>query len=158
VQNSKPVANQTGKNTGESDGGSRREALAFVGIDPQSGQQRPIQLAYEKLRDLPRRGLGKVKEAGYIVPEVLGKPTAIFQGLTHDEDEPRRGEGWLCYVGRPTISFEDDGRAVPPRSNRVFLVFVNAEWVAYNWYWYAADPYDGSLPLDHAERFRKRLL
>ncbi len=75
-------------------------------------------------------GAGKLKEAAYVLPEVLLKPTAIFAGLTQDTDEPRRGVGWLCYVGRPTQCFEDNGRAIPAPRNRVFLVFVNDEWVA----------------------------
>lgn len=70
----------------------------------------------------------------------------------------RRGTGWLCYVGRPALCFEDDGRSVPPHQGRVFLVFVTDEWVAYNWYWYAADARQATLPEGHAERFREKLL
>jgi len=138
--------------------GTRRGALAFMGVDPATGRQRPIQLDHDKLKDLPRKGAGKVKEAGFIVPEVLAKPSAIFRGLKRDSDEPRHGSGWLCYVGLPSRCFEDDGRAVQPRSDRVFLVFVTDEWIAYNWYWYAADPYQPGFPQDHAERFLERLL
>lgn len=103
-------------------------------------------------------GAGKVKEAGYVVPEVLLKPTAIFEGLTQDSDESRRGAGWRCYVGRPGQCFEDDGRSMPAPRNRVFLVFVNDQRVAYNWYWCAADPADPTLPDGHATRFRVRLI
>jgi len=123
-----------------------------------SGKQQAIQLDYDKLRDLPRKGLGKVKEAGYIVPEVLAKPAAVFRGLKRDTDEPHRGTGWLCYVGRPRSCFEDDGRSVSPRQDRVFLVFVTDEWVAYNWYWYAADERQATLPEGHAGRFPERLI
>jgi hypothetical protein len=103
-------------------------------------------------------GLGKMKEAAYLLPEVLVRPTAVFSGLTQDTDEPRRGAGWLCYVGRPRQRFEDDGRAIPVQAGRVFLVFVNDEWVAYNWYWYMADPEHPELPEGYAERFRERLI
>lgn len=132
--------------------------MAFFGVDPTTGQQRPIQLDYDKLKDLPRKGQGKVKEAAYIVPEVLLKPSAIFQGLKRDRDEPRRGAGSLCYCGRPIHCFEDDGRNVPPPRNRVFLVFVNDDWIAYNWYWYDADSNQPDLPDGYSERFDRRLI
>lgn len=129
-----------------------------MGVDPATGQQRPIQLDYDKLRGLTRRGLGKVKEAAFLVPEVLARPSAVFRGLTRDTDEPLRGTGWLCYVGRPHECYEDDGRKLPRQPNRVFLVFVNDDWVAYNWYWYAADANQPDLPESHADRFRERLI
>jgi len=103
-------------------------------------------------------GIGKTKEAAYTLPDVLLKPAAVFGGLTQETDEPRRGTGWLCYVGRPTQRFDDNGRAVPASLDRVFLVFVNDEWVAYNWYWYAADPKQPDLPEGHEDRFHKRLI
>lgn len=103
-------------------------------------------------------GAGKVKEAAYVLPQVLLKPTAVFRGLTQDADEPRRGVGWLCYVGRPSQCFEDDGRPVRPPRDRVFLVFVNDEWIAYNWHWCAADARDPELPEEYATRFHERLI
>ncbi len=66
--------------------------------------------------------------------------------------------GWLCYVERPSQCFEDDGRSVAPRPDRVFLVFVNDESVAYNWYWYAFDAAQPTFPEGHAERFKEQLL
>lgn len=144
--------------SGDQRGGTRREALAFPGVDPKTGRTVPIQLAFEKIRALPKLGAGKVKEAGFIVPEVLAKPTAIFQGLTRDADDSKRGAGWRCYAGRPGKCFEDDGRSVPPPPNRVFVVFVNDENVAYNWYWCSSDPSDATLPEGYAERFHERLI
>jgi len=40
----------------------------------------------------------------------------------------------------------------------VYLVFVNEEGVAYNWRWEKCDADDLTLPIDHATRFRKRIL
>jgi hypothetical protein len=39
-----------------------------------------------------------------------------------------------------------------------FSYFINDEWVAYNWYWYMADPEHPELPEGYAERFRERLI
>jgi hypothetical protein len=152
------VDEESGQDRGEEHSGTRRQALGFLGIDPATGKQRTIQLAYEKIKALKRLGPGKMKDAGYLVPEVLLSPTAIFKGLTLDSDEPQRGAGWFCYAGLPTWCFEHDGRQFPAPKNRVFLVFVNDEWIAYNWYWCAADPDRPELPKAHAERFRERVL
>jgi hypothetical protein len=102
---------------------TRRDALAFPAIDPITGQQIPIQLAYEKLKSLPRSGLGRVKEAGYVLPRVLLMPTAVFEGFLSEGDEPHRGAGWRCYCGNPGICFDDHGRQVPaPEGASVFSV------------------------------------
>jgi hypothetical protein len=66
------------------------------------------------------------------VPLILQKPTAIFQGLTRDEDEDRRGYGWRCYCAIPENSYQSDGTAGFPYPGQVYLVFVNDEGVAYN--------------------------
>ena len=137
---------------------TRRESLAFPAIDPASGQKIAIQLAYEKLKALPRSGLGRVKEAAYVLPQVLSKPTAIFEGFLHDGDEPKRGAGWRCYCGKPTICFEDNGRQLRAREGFVFLVFVTDENIAYNWRWDQADQFDASLPRDWQDRFQRKLL
>ena len=153
-----PLVSGQNPDQGPSHGVTRREGLAFEGLDPFTRKKRAIQLSYEKLRSLPDRGPGKVKEAGFIVKEVLAAPGAIFQGLTEDTDEPKRGTGWLCYVGRPASCFEDEGRSIPPPANRVFLVFVNDEWVDYNWYCCQTDAREPRLPENYASRFLTRLL
>lgn len=129
-----------------------------MAIDPSSGKQHSVQLDYDKLRHIARLGVGRVKEAGYLVPEVLARPAAVFRGLLREGDEPRRGAGWLCYVGQPRTAFDDTGRSVPAHPDRVFLVFVNDEGVAYNWYWCASDAHQPGLPEGYADRFREQLL
>ena len=68
-----PAVAEDPRQSRKDQGGTRREALAVLGVDPDTGKARPIQLAYEKLKSLPRMGTGKVKEAAYVVPEVLSK-------------------------------------------------------------------------------------
>lgn len=107
--------------------------------------------------NVARRGVLHVKECAYIVPMILEKPTAIFEGLRQDDDEDRRGYGWRCYCGVPDRSYRADGTEGPPRTGYVYLVFVNDEMVAYNWSWTKADPDDPRVPANHENRFRERL-
>jgi len=97
-------------------------------------------------------------EAAYIVPHVLQKPVAIFEGLQEDEDEDRRGVGWRCYCGLPLHSYRPDGTEAPPPRDRVYLVFVNQEGIAYNWRWEKHDCVNSKLPINYKIRFKKRLL
>ena len=97
-------------------------------------------------------------EAAYIVPHVLQKPVAIFEGLREDEDEDRRGVGWRCYCGIPPHSYRPDGTEAPPYQGHVYLVFVNLEGIAYNWRWEKHDCVNSELPIHYEIRFKKRLL
>jgi hypothetical protein len=128
------------------------------GIDPHTGKKRTIQLSYDKLKSLPRLGKGRVLEAAQIVLPTLLHPTAIYEGLTQNRDHDPRGVGWLCYAAIPDRCFEDDGKQFPTPSGEVFVVFVNDEWVAYNWYWVKADVSDPNQPDGYEKRFNKRLL
>src|SRR5688500_7928270 len=114
---------------------TRREPLAFEAVDGDTGRLVPVQLSYDKLRSLKTAGAGRLYEARDVVREALRAPVAIFEGLTRDADEDRRGVGWRCYVARPGIAYDADGRPTKPLPHTVFLVFVNHENVAYNWRW-----------------------
>ncbi len=137
---------------------SRRQGLRIEAINPQDGQRVEVQISYERMQAVARRGMGQAKECGFIVPEILQKPTAIFEGLTQDEDEDRRGFGWRCYCGIPSRAYHPDGTARAAYPDQVFLVFVNDEHVAYNWRWERSHPDDPRLPENHEIRFKKRLL
>jgi hypothetical protein len=110
------------------------------------------------MQAVARRSLGHASECGYILPAVLQKPNAIFEGLRHDDDEDRRNVGWRCFCGLPENSYRTDGTQAAAYPNQVFLVFVNEDRVAYNWRWEKADPEDPSLPINHEKRFKRRLL
>lgn len=138
---------------------SRRQYLTLLAIDPVDGKLScEILVSYDRMQAVARRSLGHAKECGLIVPAILQCPTAIFEGLRHDEDEDRRGFGWRCYCGIPDQSYRADGTEARPYPGQVYLVFVNDERVAYNWRWETADPDNGKLPINHASRFQKRLL
>lgn len=58
----------------------------------------------------------------------------------------------------PDRSYSEDGDRCRPRKERVFLVFVNEDHVAYNWRWEKAEPDEPAIPVGHARRFKERLL
>ena len=137
---------------------SRRDGLTIEAIDPESGKTCRILISHDRMQSVALRGMGHAKECGFLVPEVLQRPAAVFEGLRRDDDEDRYGYGWRCYSAVPTRSFSPDGRDQAPYRDQVFVVFVNESRVAYNWRWEKADAGDPSLPMNHEVRFRKRLL
>jgi hypothetical protein len=140
-------------------GESRRQYLTLLAIEPGDGTLSfEVQVSFERMQAVGRRSLGHAKECGYIVPMVLQKPTALFEGLRRDEDEDRGGYGWRCYCGVPEQSFRSDGTSAPAYHGQVYLVFVNDEHIAYNWRWEKADPDNAKLPIGYESRFKRRLL
>jgi hypothetical protein len=127
-------------------------------VDPEHGGRCTVQFSYRRLTTVARRSPGHARQCAFIVPQVLQRPTAIFEGLRRDEDEDPRGVGWRCYCGVPDHAYTTDGRSRDPWPGQVFLVFVNHEGVAYNWRWERHASDDPRLPEDHQRRFRKRLL
>jgi len=140
-------------------GDSRRQYITLQAIEPKDGTLScEIQISFDRMQAVGRRSMGHAKECGIILPMILQKPTAIFEGLRSDEDEDRWGYGWRCYCGIPEQSFRPDGSSARPYPGQVYLVFVNDEKVAYNWRWEKADPDNPRLPVDHETRFKQRLL
>ena len=139
-------------------GETRREFVLIDAVDPADGKPCKVQISYDRLHAVAKRSLGQAKECGYIVPAVLQKPTAVFQGLRSEEDEDLRGVGWRCYCGTPVVAYRKDGSERVPWPGQVFLVFVNHDGVAYNWRWEQADADDPILPLNYRTRFKQRLL
>jgi len=138
--------------------GSRREYLTIKALDPISGKMGTVQVSFNRMQAVGRRSMAHAKECGYILPEILQQPTAVFEGLCEDDDEDPRGVGWRCYCGIPEKAYHSDGSARSPYPGQVYVAFVNDEQVAYNWRWEKADPDDPDLPLNHEQRFQKRLL
>lgn len=139
-------------------GDTRRQYLQFDAIDPADGKPCKVQISFARVQTVAGRSLGHASECGYIVPAILVKPTAIFEGLRQDDDEDKHGVGWRCYCGAPDCSYRQDGTKAQPYPGQVFLVFVNDEKVAYNWRWEKADEDDVRLPINYLSRFKRRLL
>lgn len=139
-------------------GDSRRQCITIAAIDPVDGKTCEVMISYDRMQAIGRRSMGQAMECAHIVPAILQRPTAVFEGLRSDEDEDPRGSGWRCYCGIPEHGYLREGTAVRPFPGQVYLVFVNDENVAYNWRWEKADPSDPRLPIDHETRFRTKLL
>lgn len=78
----------------------------------------------------------------------------MFEGIRwEDDDDGGAVDGWLCYCGKPKLAFASDGSAIDPYEDEIFLVFVNAEGVAYNWRWEKCDEDDPTRPDGYRVRF-----
>lgn len=136
---------------------SRRGRLAVKAWDPVTRGEIDVYISYERLQSVAKRSRGQIKEAAELVPQTLQCRGPVFEGLSTDADEDSRGVGWRCYCGLPDRSYTPDGDRCPPRRQQVYLVFVNEDFVAYNWRWEKADPDNPNLPLGCEKRFKRRL-
>jgi len=137
---------------------SRRDYIRLAALDPNTGETCYVQISHDRMQAVGRRSMAHAMECAHIVPNILQRPAAVFEGLRRDEDEDRYGAyGWRCYCGLPDHAYRSDGTKRPPYPNQVYLVFVNDEVVAYNWRWERADSDDPTLPDDYENRFKKRL-
>lgn len=137
----------------------RRDYLKIRAIEPVHGKDCEVLISIDRVERVGRRSRGQTMEAAFIVPEILQNPKAIFEGVRREEDE--RGSnspGWRCYSGIPSKGYVKSGKEVPPWPGEVFLVFVNAENVAYLWYWSECSKDDPNVPIDCETRFRERKL
>ena len=133
---------------------TRRNYVSLKAIDPSDGKLADVLLSHRKIDQTGLKRWIHVKELAYIVPRILRKPDAIFQGLREEGEDD-----WLCYVGTPDRSYRgEDGRHDVPWPDEVFLVFVNGDRVVYNWYWAKCDPDDRKLPIDYGTRLGRRAL
>jgi len=137
---------------------TRRDLLSVKAIDPETGANFDVLVSYERLHWVKKRGLGAIKEAAFNVPYVLQHPNGVFEGLCLEQDEDKRGYGWRCYCAVPPHDYEENGGEKPPRLNKIFLVFVNADKIAYNWRWEKVDPQNDRFPIDFQTRFRKQII
>jgi len=141
-----------------SNGRSRREGIQLEAYDPETQGKTVVHVSHSRMQAVATRSLGHAKECGFLMPQILLSPTAVFEGLKEDEDEDQRGAGWRCYCGVPDKAYYSDGASRSPYPGQVFLVFINDEKIAYNWRWEKADPENLELPKNHIQRFRKKLL
>lgn len=137
---------------------TRRESLLLEAVDPATGQNYTVQISYVRLKALARRGQGFTLEAAYTLPEVLLRPTGVFEGLCWDNDEDARGFGWRCYCGIPSRRYRADGEEILVPEDRIFLVFVNTDKIVYNWRWEQTDADRRDRPINYKDRFRRNLI
>ena len=140
---------------------TRREFLMLDAIDPVDGKLLTVQISHQRIIAVGARSYGQAYEARDVLPQVLSKPSAIYEGLCWDSDEDRRGAGWRCYAGVPDCSYTKDGTKQGPWENELFLAFINADRVVYNWRWEKIDPETRMLQgtaVSQKQRFNRKLL
>ena len=137
----------------------RRENLKIQAIDPQTGRMDYIVISSERLLRVGKRSKSQTMEAAYTLIDTVQNPQHIFEGIRWDEDERSSDvPGWRCYCKKPTKRYKFEGVPVRADPNKVFMVFVNENKVAYLWYWHTADDDDKTLPLGHEKRFKKKVI
>lgn len=89
-----------------------------------------------------------------LVPEVLLKPTAVFQGL----NRPEYSDGY-CYAGRPAEWWIDSKVKAPAPPDAVMLVFIKREFglVVLDWEWRRADATNKGSPANWQKDFERMI-
>ena len=84
------------------------------------------------------------------VEQTIREPAMVFQGLRRDGKRDA-----LCFVGKPKRFGQDWTAPGPP--GMVFLIFLTADRVIYEWRWEKEDSSDPGYPGDYKRRFEKRI-
>lgn len=127
-------------------------------IDPNTGTARTGFISLDFTKQIAKDGLGRASEFAELIVHLLMRPHAVFQGLRLDHPEIDEDD-WFCYVATPTHAY--DYRRNARRTawlGQVVIIPVTSDWVVYNWYWVKSDPSDDRLPIDHQNRYEKRLI
>jgi hypothetical protein len=134
--------------------------VTIRGINPFTREEWDIRISHARMDSVAKRSLGQLKELAHTLPEVLRYPTAVFQGVREDGERD-----WLCYCGQPSHAYDGaTGSKKRAYLGEVYLVYVNADRVAYNSRWDKCDPDDIRLPCNYEDRpgtkgrFLKRLI
>ncbi len=133
---------------------TRRGYCSIPAVNPADGTLWDVLVPNDKMDYVAKRGPIAVNEMAWIMPTVLNKPVAIFS-VPRDE-----GDEGLCYVGQPGFAFKGKQTAqkTEPWPGEVYVVYVNAERVVYDWRWEDADPGDPQLPEGHEHRYDRLVL
>ncbi len=135
------------------------ETCAIEALEPITGKTHVVCVSPRAIVAAGKRSMGQALECAELVPLVLQKPTHVWRGLRWDDDEIHSNSpGWLSYCKIPPHSYSEDGVKERPRPNRVFMVCVNVEGIAYRWWWVPCDPRNPEYPEQYDERFREQLL
>jgi hypothetical protein len=146
---------------------SRRKELERIAINPVTGKSDLVlHLSYDKVNTIlhHRNNIGDVQTIIHTIPDALTKPCAIFEGIRFEEDEKHscNAHGWLCYCYKPDFRYTIDGSKIPAPIDKIFLVFVNVEYIIYHWTWERVDidslQSRQPLPVNYKTRFNKKII
>jgi hypothetical protein len=140
----------------------RRERLEFIALDPTTKQlTSKVRLTPEKLRTFTSAGgRGSILEADNSVRQVLSSPFAIFEELEEATNEPvlrvgprRDKSDWLYYVGKPSHSYDADGKQSRWSPASILIIEVTDDGVISRWWRETGSPRDNRLPFGYSTRF-----
>src|SRR5690349_416222 len=80
---------------------SRRDHLILQAADPTTGGTCEVQISFARMQVVGRRSLGHAKECGYIVPQILQRPTAVFEGCAKTRTRIRGESAGAATVASP---------------------------------------------------------
>lgn len=124
----------------------------LVALDPESPDRTlELFLLDEDLRDVVDAPAHQLHELQRVVPEVVLRPAAVFEGL--------RREGSLstgrAYSGRPASAFDNRGQPVPLPEGKCYVVFVTPRGSVYDWDWVPEG--SAGVPKDWEKRFGRQV-
>jgi hypothetical protein len=124
--------------------------IPLPGLNPITGREEEFFVSISHMEHMLSFGPAHRYFELKCVAEVMEKPRRIYQGLKRDGKKDA-----LCYVGRPRRHGED--WEAPAPADMVFVVFITATHVIFEWRWEKADNVNESLPDNHAIRFEREI-
>lgn len=128
---------------------------SVTGMAPDGEGSWDFLVGIAKLQDLERRGpIAKFYDARS-VPEILGRPWAVFHGLEREDCEDA-----YCYCGIPEHRWLSSTVQVPPPPGMTLLVYVFTDHrghIVTDWGWRQTHPDRNGCPIDYESAFGRQV-
>lgn len=86
---------------------SRRDYLTLKAVDPVDGKKCEILVSHSRMQAVGRRSMAHAKEYGLILPMILQKPTAIFEGKMRTKiAKAMDGDAIAAFLNLPIIPMD----------------------------------------------------
>lgn len=136
----------------------------FEGVDPRSGDIGVYRIAMARIDNIGRYHPGWKLHDLFAVASICAKPSYGFEGLRDIDDAFCSKERFvdlpdpdgICVVGIPRVRITSQGKRPPP-SGYTFGVVATKRLEIWNWFWWASDPIENELPLNHQQRFDRQI-
>lgn len=90
-----------------------------------------------------------------LVPAKLRSPDSLWFGV-REPDPGEDGKGY-CYAKRFPNKMNGEGKDYPNKLGHLFCVYVNADFMIYEFRWDEPDTADDRCPRDYRDRFKARV-
>jgi hypothetical protein len=97
-----------------------------------------------------------IHEMNLLIPTTLRSPNSLWKGVR--EPDPGEDHGGYCFSKPFPNKINGEGQSCPNPDGYVFCVYVNAEFVIYEFRWDEPDAADNRLPNGWSTRFHERVL